>query len=55
MKGAGVLEGRGLGSTTPKGFFGTPGGILVIVAAIGGGGFAVYELTKKKAETSPVK
>lgn len=55
MKGAGVLEGRGLGSTTPKGFFGTPGGILVIIAAAGGIGFAVYELTKTKNEASPIR
>jgi len=55
MKGAGTLEGKGLGSTAPHGFFGTPGGILVIVAAVGLGGFGVYELTKTKKETSPVK
>jgi len=53
MKGAGVLEGKGLGSSAGKSFFGTPGGILVIVAAVGLGGFGVYELTKKKTETSP--
>jgi hypothetical protein len=55
MKGAGVLEGKGLGSTAPKGFFATPAGILVIIAAVGGGGFAIYELTKKKPEASPVR
>ncbi|MGA2531688.1 MAG: carboxypeptidase-like regulatory domain-containing protein [Candidatus Aminicenantales bacterium] len=55
MKGAGVLEGKGLGSSAPKGFFGTPAGILVIVAAAGGVGFGVYELTKKKTEASPVR
>jgi hypothetical protein len=54
MKGAGVLEGKGLGSSSGKSFFGTPGGILVIVAAVGVGGFGVYQLTKKKAEVSPV-
>jgi hypothetical protein len=52
MKGAGVLEGKGLGSSAPKGFFATPAGILVIVAAVGVGGFGVYELTKKKPEAS---
>jgi hypothetical protein len=54
MKGAGVLEGKGLGSTAPKAFFGTPAGILVIVAAVGVGGFGVYSLTKSKKEASPV-
>lgn len=54
MKGAGVLEGKGLGSSAPKGFFATPTGILVIVAAVGVGGFGVYELTKTKKEASPV-
>lgn len=54
MKGAGVLEGKGLGSSAGKSFLGTPGGILVIVAAVGLGGFGVYELTKKKTEASPV-
>jgi len=55
MKGAGVLEGKGLGSSAAGGsFFGTPGGILVIVAAVGLAGFGVYELTKKKTETSPI-
>jgi hypothetical protein len=52
MKGAGVLEGKGLGSTAPKGFFATPAGILVIVAVVGGGAVAIYELTKKKPEAS---
>lgn len=55
MKGAGVLEGTGLGSSASRGFFATPAGILVIVAAAGGVGFGVYELTKKKEEVSPVR
>jgi hypothetical protein len=55
MKGAGVLEGKGLGSSAPKGFFATPTGILVIVAGVGVGGFGVYELTKKKTEASPIR
>ena len=55
MKGAGVLEGKGLGSSAGKSFFGTPGGIVVIVAAVGVGGFGVYQLTKSKKEVSPVK
>lgn len=54
MKGAGVLEGKGLGSSAEKSFFGTPGGVVVIIAAVGLAGFGVYELTKKKTETSPV-
>lgn len=55
MKGAGVLEGRGLGSSAPKSFFAKPAGILVIVAVAGVGGFGIYELTKKKTEASPVR
>jgi hypothetical protein len=55
MKGSGVLEGKGLGSTAGKSFFGTTGGILVIVAAVGVGGFGIYELTKSKKEVSPVR
>jgi hypothetical protein len=54
MKGAGVLEGKGLGSNAGRSFLSTPGGILVIVAAAGGVGFGIYELTKKKTEASPV-
>jgi hypothetical protein len=54
MKESGVLEGKGLGSSTEGSFFGTPGGILVIVVAVGLAGFGVYELTKKKTEASPV-
>jgi len=53
MKGSGVLEGKGLGSG-PKGFFAKPAGILVIVGVAAGGGLAVYSLTKKKQEVSPV-
>lgn len=55
MKGAGTLEGKGLGSSAGKSFFATTGGIVVIVAAVGLGGFGVYELTKSKKEVSPVK
>ncbi len=54
MKAAGVLEGKGLGSSAPKSFFATPAGILVIVAGAGVGGFGIYELTKKKTEASPI-
>ena len=55
MKGAGVLEGKGLGSSAPKGFFATPAGILVIVAGAGAVGVGIYALTKKKTEASPVR
>jgi hypothetical protein len=55
MKGAGVLEGKGKGSSGPKKFFGTPAGIAVIIFAAGGAGFGVYELTKSKKEASPVR
>lgn len=52
----GMLEGKGgNGGADGKSFFATPGGILVIVALAGGMGFAVYELTKKEAEASPVR
>jgi len=54
MKGAGVLEGKGLGSNAGRSFFSTPGGVLVILAIAGGAGFGVYELTKKGKEVSPV-
>jgi hypothetical protein len=55
MKGSGVLEGKGHGATTGgQSFFATPAGIVVIIAAVGGAGFGVYSLTKKKNETSPV-
>ena len=54
IKGSGVLEGKGLGSSAPKSFFATPAGIVVIVAAAAGAGFAIYSLTKKEQEVSPV-
>ena len=54
MKGAGVLEGKGLGSSAPKSFFATPAGILVIVAVAGGIAVGALTLTKKKTEVSPV-
>lgn len=50
----GMLEGRGAG-TTRKGFFKTPGGILLALAIAGGIGFAVYELTKPEKEVSPIR
>jgi hypothetical protein len=51
----GMLEGKGgNGAGGSKGFFATPGGILVIVALVGGAAFGVYELTKKP-EASPVR
>jgi hypothetical protein len=51
-----MLEGKGgSGSGGKKGFFSTPGGILVIVAAVGGAGFGIYELTKKEEEASPIR
>ena len=52
----GMLEGKGgSGAGGKKGFFGTPGGVLVIVALVGGAAFGVYELTKKESEVSPVR
>ena len=52
----GMLEGKGgNGAGGKKGFFATPGGILVIVALVGGAAFGVYELTKKEPEASPVR
>jgi hypothetical protein len=48
----GMLEGKG-GGAGKKGFFATPGGILLIVAMVGGAGFGVYELTKQ--EPSPIR
>ena len=52
MKAGGVLEGKGAGAG--KSFFGTPAGILVIVALVAGAGIGVYELTKKSQEASPI-
>jgi len=52
----GMLEGKGgNGGSGKKGFFATPGGILVIVALAGGAGFGIYELTKKEPEVSPIR
>jgi hypothetical protein len=50
----GMLEGKGGSGGGKKGFFGTPTGILTIVALGGGVGFGIYELTKQK-EASPVR
>ena len=51
----GMLEGKGgNGTGGKKGFFATPGGVLVIVALVGGAAFGVYELTKEK-EASPIR
>jgi hypothetical protein len=56
MQPGGMLEGKGgNGGGAKKGFFATPGGILVLVAAAGGIGFGIYELTKKEAEASPIR
>ena len=51
----GMLEGKGGAGSGKKGFFATPGGILLIVAMAGGAGFGVYELTKKEPEVSPIR
>jgi hypothetical protein len=52
----GMLEGKGgNGGAGKKGFFATPGGILVIVGLAGGAGFGIYELTKKEPEVSPIR
>jgi len=52
----GMLEGKGgTGGGGHKGFFATPGGILLIVAMAGGAGFGIYELTKKESEASPIR
>jgi hypothetical protein len=51
----GALEGKGGNGGGKKGFFATPGGILVIVAVAAGTGFGIYELTKSQAETSPIR
>ena len=50
----GMLEGKGGSGGGKKSFFGTPAGILTIVALGGGLGFGVYELTKQK-EASPIR
>ncbi len=55
MQPGGMLEGKGGAGSGKKGFFATPGGILLVVAMAGGAGFGVYELTKKKAEASPIR
>jgi hypothetical protein len=52
----GMLEGKGSsGGGGRKGFFSTPGGILVLVMAAAGAGFGIYELTKKEEEASPIR
>jgi hypothetical protein len=50
----GMLEGTS-GGNGGKSFFAKPAGILVLVAAAGGVGFAVYELTKTEEEASPIR
>ncbi len=50
----GMLEGKG-GGGNGKSFFSKPGGILVLVAAAGGAGFAIYELTKTEEEASAIR
>jgi hypothetical protein len=50
----GMLEGKG-GNGGGKSFFAKPGGVLLIVAMAGGAGFAVYQLTKKEEEASPIR
>jgi hypothetical protein len=50
----GMLEGKGGSGGGKKSFFGTPAGVLTIVALGGGVGFGIYELTKQK-EASPVR
>jgi hypothetical protein len=50
----GMLEGKG-GGGGGKSFFAKPGGILLLVALGGGAGFAVYQLTKKEEEVSPIR
>jgi hypothetical protein len=52
----GMLEGKGGNAGGgKKGFFATPGGVLVIVALAGGAAFGIYELTKEEAEVSPIR
>ncbi len=55
MMPGGMLEGKGSSGGGGKGFFSTPGGILTIVALVGGAGFGIYELTKKEEEASPIR
>jgi hypothetical protein len=50
----GMLGGKG-GNGGGKGFFSTPGGILLVVALGAGAGFAIYELTKADEEASPIR
>jgi hypothetical protein len=51
----GALEGKGGNGNGHKGFFGTPGGIVVIVAAAAGAGIGIYTLVKSEPEASPVR
>ena len=51
----GMLEGKGGRMSGKKSFFAKPGGVLLIVAAAGGAGFGIYELTKSEEEVSPVR
>jgi hypothetical protein len=53
MMPGGMLEGKSGNSGGKKGFFSKPGGILVLVAAVGAAGFGIYELTKNEEEVSP--
>ena len=55
LKAGGILEGKGGNGGGGKGFFQKPIGILTIVALGGAAGFGVYELTKTKEETSPIR
>jgi len=50
----GMLEGKG-GGGAGKSFFAKPGGILLMVALGAGAGFAIYQLTKKEEEVSPIR
>lgn len=56
MQPGGMLEGKGVSSgASGKSFFAKPGGILLLVAAAGGAGFGIYELTKSEEEASPIR
>lgn len=56
MQPGGMLEGKGASSGSgKKGFFATPAGIVVLVAAGVGVGVGVYELTKKETEASAIR